>query len=103
MEDINQQNIAETQTPVSLSVLKASNLVKKYKKRIVEVEKVPRKTKKQIHTMNTIQDLIRLSKKLKQPVKYCVIHEHSKCQFFIEHEKKLYTYIIKEVDLEAKD
>lgn len=35
MEDINQHNIAETQSPVSLSVLKASNLVKKYKKRTV--------------------------------------------------------------------
>ena len=78
-------------------------ILKKYKKMIQEVPKVPRKTKKQIHTMNSMKELVKLSKKWKQPIKYCVIHERSKCQFFIEYNKELFTYIIKEVDLENKD
>lgn len=95
--------IYSTMDQKSLYDKTVGKILKKYKKIIQEVPKVPRRFKKQIHTMDSMKELVKMSKELKQPIKYCVIHEHSKCQFFLEQNKELFIYIIKEVDLENKD
>ena len=77
--------------------------LKKYKKNLIEVPKVPRKTGKKVTNLDSIKELNKLRKKLNVPMKYCIINNHTKCQFFIEYNKELYIYVLKAVDLEKKD
>ena len=78
-------------------------ILNKYKRRIEEVPKVPRKTGKIVQNLSSIKEISKVSKNYKVPIKYCVINEHNKCQFFVEYDKELYIYVLKAIDLEKKD
>ncbi len=80
-----------------------NKILKKYKKRIIYKDKVPRKTGKKVTNVDNIKILNKVSKKNKVPIEYCNINNHTKCQFSVLFDKELYIYVIKEIDLEKKD
>jgi len=82
---------------------KVGKILKKYKTRIQEKEKIPRKNGKQVTHVESIKPLVSLSRKKNLPIEYCNINNHNKCQFSVMDGKELYIYIIKSIDLEKKD
>lgn len=78
-------------------------LLKKYKNKIEVVTKQPYLKGKKKVNVNDFKELLKVYKRVKTPIKYCVISEHNKCQFYIEENKQVFSYIIKAVDLEKKD
>ena len=82
---------------------KVDKILKKYKRRIIFKDKVPYKRGKKTTNLKTINELVKISKKTKQPIEYCNINDHNKCQFSVVYQKELFILVIKAVDLEKKD
>ena len=76
---------------------------KRYKRRLILVPKAPKISNNNKITVHQIKELVKISKKTKKPIKYCIINEHNKSQFFIEEEDKIISYYLKAIDLEKKD
>ncbi len=82
---------------------KVDKILRKYKRIIIYKDKVPYKRGKKTTSINTIEQLVKISRRTKQPIEYCNINEHNKCQFSVKYEKELFILVIKAVDLEKKD
>ena len=78
-------------------------LLKKYKNKITVVTKQPYLRGKKKINVNNFKELLKINNRVKTPIKYCSINDHNKCQFYIEENKQVYSYIIKAIDLEKTD
>ena len=77
-----------------------TKILNEYDRLIVETTTGPNIQNKNIVKINRFNELLDVRDNLKLPIKYYVISEHQKCQFYIDHEEELYILTIKEVDIE---
>ena len=77
-----------------------TKILNEYDRLIVETTTGPNIQNKSIVKINRFNELLDVRDNLKLPIKYYVISEHQKCQFYIDHEEELYILTIKEVDIE---
>ncbi|MBQ6323992.1 MAG: hypothetical protein IJI22_04070 [Bacilli bacterium] len=78
-----------------------SRILKEYDRLIVETETAPLiNDNTNVIKVSKFQELLDVRDNLKLPIKYYIVNEHQKCDFFISHEEELYLLTIKEVDLE---
>ena len=79
-----------------------NRLLIEYDRLIVETTTVPDLTNNKVIKINSFQELLDVRDNLKLPIKYCVVNEHQKCNFYINHDNELYLLIIKAVDFDKK-
>lgn len=77
-----------------------TKILNEYDRLIVETTTGPNIQNKNIVKINRFNELLDVRDNLKLPIKYYVVCEHQKCQFYIDHEEELYILTIKEVDIE---
>ena len=52
--------------------------------------------------VDNFQELVDVRDNTKEPINYCVITEHQKCEFFVINDNNLYFYIVKAVDFDEE-
>ena len=77
-------------------------ILTEYDRLIVETTTVPDLKNSKVIKINSFQELLDVRDNLKLPIKYCVISEHQKCNFYINYDNELYLLVIKSIDLEKK-
>ena len=77
-------------------------ILREYDRLIVDTTTPPPTKEKKVITIKSFNELLDVRDNIKEPIKYYIIHEHSKCQFYISHQDELYIMTIKEVDLEEE-
>lgn len=77
-----------------------NRLLRGYDRLIVNVRTAPNLEDYNIVKVESFEELIDIRDNIKEPIRYFVITEHQKCEFFITNHNDLYLYIIKSVDLD---
>ena len=77
-----------------------SKLLNEYDRLIVETKTLPDLKNSRVVRIDSFQELLDVRDNLKLPIKYCVINEHQKCNFYINHMDELYLLVVKAIDLE---
>ena len=77
-----------------------NRILRGYDRIIINVKTAPRLKNYNIIEVENFEELIDVRDNIKQPIRYLVITNHQKCEFFIIHNKDLYLYVVKSVDLE---
>ena len=92
--------ILQTKNKKTKYDLYIEKILNEYDRLIVETETRPELKGKRIIKVNKFSELLDVRDNLKLPIKYYIITEHQKCNFYIDHKDEIYLLIIKEVDLE---
>ena len=71
-------------------------LLKEYDRLIVNTSTKPSATGKKITKIDSFNELLDVRDNLKLPIKYYVVKEHKKCEFYINHDAELYLLTITE-------
>ena len=77
-----------------------NKLLNEYDRLIVETTTAPQIENNNVIKINTFNELLDVRDNLSLPIKYYVVNEHQKCNFYINHNDELYLLVIKAVDLE---
>ena len=77
-----------------------AKLLKEYDRLIVETTSKPDTKGKTIIDIKDFKELLDVRDNLNLPIKYFIVNEHQKCNFYINHEDELYLLVIKSVDLD---
>lgn len=78
-----------------------SKILNKYDDIIINTTTPPSRKNKIINVLE-FKELLDVYNQVKEPIKYYVINEHNKCEFYLNHNKEIYILTIKAVDLEKK-
>ena len=71
-----------------------------YDKIIVNVKNAPNMDSYNVIKVESFDELIDVRYNTNEPIKYFVITDHNKCEFFITNNNDLYLYTVKAIDLE---
>ncbi|MBR4618281.1 MAG: hypothetical protein IKO49_03150 [Bacilli bacterium] len=92
---------------ISVLLSKTSNydkyigrILRGYDRLIVNVKTAPNMDDYNIIKVESFEELVDVRDNVKEPIRYFVITEHQKCEFFIVNHSDLYLYIVKAVDLD---
>lgn len=77
-----------------------NRLLRGYDRLIVNVKIAPNLENYNIIKVESFEELIDMRDNVKEPIRYFVITEHQKCEFFITNHNDLYLYVVKSVDLD---
>lgn len=77
-----------------------NRLLRGYDRLIVNVKTAPNLNDYNIVKVETFEELLDMRDNVKEPIRYFVITEHQKCEFFITNHNDLYLYVVKAVDLD---
>lgn len=77
-----------------------NRLLRGYDRLIVNVRTAPNLEDYNIVKVDSFEELIDMRDNVKEPIRYFVITEHQKCEFFIINHNELYLYVVKSVDLD---
>ena len=78
-------------------------LLNEYDRLIVETRTAPNTKDKKVVRIDEFQELLDVRDNLKLPVKYYIVTEHQKCNFYIDHDDELYLLVIKAIDFKDKN
>ena len=78
-------------------------ILNEYDRLIVENGTGPDLVKNNIIKISRFEELLDVRDNLKLPIMYYVIAKHTKCCFYIKHNRDLYMMTIKAVDLEESN
>ena len=73
-----------------------------YDRLIVETSTAPDLKNARIIKINKFEELLDVRDNLKLPIKYYVVNNHQKCNFYINHGDELYLLVIKAIDIEER-
>ena len=76
-----------------------NRLLRGYDRLIVNVRTAPNLEDYNVIKVESFEELIDMRDNVKEPIRYFVITEHQKCEFFITNHNDLYLYVIKSADL----
>ena len=79
-----------------------NRLLRSYDRIIVNVKTPPRLEDYNVIKVESFEELIDVRDNTKEPIKYFVITEHQKSEFFVTNNNDLYLYVVKEIDLKHK-
>ena len=71
-----------------------SRILRGYDRIIVNVKTAPKLEDYKIIEVESIEELIDVRDNTKQPIKYFIIEEHRKSEFFVTNDKDLYLYVV---------
>ena len=77
-------------------------ILRGYDRIIVNVKTPPNLEDYNVIKVESFEELIDVRDNIKEPIKYLVIQEHQKSEFFITNHIDLYLYVVKEVDLNGE-
>lgn len=77
-----------------------NRLLRGYDRLIVNVRTAPNLEDYNVVKVESFEELIDMRDNVKEPIRYFVITEHQKCEFFITNHNDLYLYVVKSVDLD---
>ena len=77
-------------------------ILKEYDRLIVNTKTAPDKKGKKVIDIDSFDELLDVRDNLKLPIKYYVIEEHKKCNFYINHDEELYLYIVSSDETDSK-
>lgn len=77
-----------------------SNIMKEYDRLIVETVTLPKFDNYNILKIKSFNELLDVRDNLRLPIMFYEVSEHEKAHFYILHDKNLYLYTLKEVDLQ---
>lgn len=77
-----------------------NRLLRGYDRLIVNVRTAPKLEDYNIVKVESFNELIDMRDNVKEPIRYFVVTEHQKCEFFITNHNDLYLYVVKSVDLD---
>ena len=77
-------------------------ILRGYDRVIVNVKTPPNLDDYNVIKVESFEELIDVRDNIKEPIKYIVIQEHQKSEFFITNHIDLYLYVVKEVDLNGE-
>lgn len=77
-------------------------ILKEYDEIIINTTTKPDKGKLKVINVLEFKELLDVHNQVKEPIKYYVINEHSKCEFYINYKKEIYILTIKAIDLENR-
>lgn len=75
-------------------------ILKEYDDIIINTTTKPDKAKLKVVNVLEFKELLDVYNQVKEPIKYYIINEHNKCEFYINYKKEIYVLTIKAVDLE---
>lgn len=79
-----------------------NKILRGYDRVIVNVKTAPNLDNYNVIKVESFEELIDVRDNIKEPIKYLVIQEHQKSEFFITNHIDLYLYVVKEVDLDGE-
>ena len=79
-----------------------AKILNEYDRLIVETSTAPITKDKDIVDVKEFKELLDVRDNLNLPIKYHIISEHHKCEFYISHEEEVYILTIKDVDIDNK-
>lgn len=79
-----------------------NRLLRGYDRLIVNVKTAPNMDDYNVIKVENFDELLDLRDNIKEPIRYYVITEHQKCEFFITNHNDLYLYVVKSIDLEQE-
>lgn len=79
-----------------------NKLLRGYDRLIVNVKTAPNFEDYNVIKVESFEELLDVRDNIKEPIKYFVVIEHQKCEFFITNQNDLYLYVVKSVDLENR-
>ena len=77
-----------------------NKLLRGYDRLIVNVKTSPNFENYNVIKVESFDELLDVRDNVKEPIKYYVIIEHQKCEFFITNNNDLYLYVVKAIDIE---
>ena len=77
-------------------------ILREYDRLIVNTKTAPDKNKMNIIKIDSFQELLDARDNVKDAIKYYVVTEHQKCNFYFTNGKELYLLVIKAVDINKK-
>lgn len=77
-------------------------ILREYDRLIVNTKTAPDKNKMNIIKIDSFQELLDARDNVKDAIKYYVVAEHQKCNFYFTNGKELYLLVIKAVDINKK-
>lgn len=77
-------------------------LLRGYDRLIVNVKTSPNFENYNVIKVESFDELLDVRDNVKEPIKYYVIIEHQKCEFFITNNDDLYLYVVKAIDIDNK-
>lgn len=95
-------NIIHLRPKKSLYDKTIDKILKEYDDIIVNTTTPPERDEKTIVQVKEFKELLDAYNNLKEPIKYHIINEHNKSEFYIVHNDELYLLTMKSVDLENK-
>lgn len=78
-------------------------ILNEYDRLIVETTTAPQTLNNHVIEVGSFTELLDVRDNLSLPIKYYVIANHQKCNFYINHGDELYLLVLKAVDLEKDD
>ena len=78
-------------------------VLNEYDRLIVETTTPPNMNVNNIVRVHSFTELLDVRDNLSLPIKYYVINNHQKCNFYINHGDELYLLVLKAVDIEEKN
>ena len=79
-----------------------NRVLNEYDRLIVETSTAPDLKNARIIKINKFEELLDVRDNLKLPIKYYVVNNHQKCNFYINHGDELYLLVIKAIDIEER-
>lgn len=79
-----------------------NKLLRGYDRLIVNVKTSPNFENYNVIKVENFDELLDVRDNIKEPIKYFVITEHQKCEFFITNNNDLYLYVVKAVDIDKE-
>lgn len=77
-------------------------LLNEYDRLIVETKTEPITKDKNLVEISSFEELLDVRDNLNLPIKYYIVNDHHKANFYINHNDELYLYIVKSTDIEKK-
>ena len=77
-------------------------ILREYDRLIVNTKTPPDLNDKNVIRVNTFEELLDVRDNLKLPIKYYVVNEHEKSNFYISHHKEVYLLTVKAFEMEGK-
>lgn len=75
-------------------------ILNEYDRLIVNTTTAPDTLKNNVIKINSFEELLDVRDNLSLPIKYYVVNNHQKCNFYINHGEELYLLVLKAVDME---
>lgn len=91
-----------TTTRVSAYDKYISKLLRGYDRIIVNVKTAPNLDAYNVIKVESFDELVDVRDNTNEPIKYYVVTEHVKSEFFVTNREDLYLYIVKSVDIDNK-